>query len=163
MKNNKILMFKKCLLNIRRWVLYNTTYLNEQLHFLSTELEKAEINEQFVHIITHIPVGNKECIEPWEVSYTNLIKRYKLDIFFHNGKCKVFVTFRFSHIIKGQFYGHTHTDELKMFYDENQIPINVGYNGASLTPYTKYNPNYKLLIVDPNSYVSIVSATTSVV
>ncbi|XP_018573184.1 sphingomyelin phosphodiesterase 1-like [Anoplophora glabripennis] len=119
--------------NLNWWLLYNTTYLNEQLHFLSTELEKAEKNEQFVHIITHIPVGNKECIEPWEVSYNNLIKR-------------------FSHIIKGQFYGHTHTDELKIFYDEKHIPINVGYNGASLTPYQKYNPNYKIITVDPYSY-----------
>ncbi|KAJ8919135.1 hypothetical protein NQ315_012120, partial [Exocentrus adspersus] len=116
-----------------KWLLYDTAFFNEQLQFLSRELVESEQNEQFVHIITHVPVGNKECIEPWEVSYNNLVNR-------------------FSHIIKGQFYGHTHTDELKIFYDENHLPVNVGYNGASLTPYTKYNPNYKVIVVDPNSY-----------
>lgn len=63
---------------------------------------------------------------------------------------------RFSHIVKGQFYGHTHTDELKIFYDENGTAINIGYNGASLTPYKKYNPNYKIITVDPYSFVSTV-------
>ncbi|KAJ8941450.1 hypothetical protein NQ318_016890 [Aromia moschata] len=115
------------------WVLHNTTFLNEQLSFLSNELQEAEEHEEFVHIITHIPVGNKECIEPWEVAYNSLVKR-------------------FSHIIKGQFYGHTHTDEIKIFYDDYGTPVNVGYNGGSLTPYTKYNPNYKLMTVDPNTY-----------
>ncbi|CAH1175864.1 unnamed protein product [Phaedon cochleariae] len=119
--------------NLNWWLLYNTAYLSEQLKFLSDELLKSEQNEQFVHILAHVPVGNEECIEPWEENYNAIVER-------------------FSHIIQGQFYGHTHTDELKIFYKNYSEPINVGYNGGSLTPYTKFNPNYKVMTVDPDSY-----------
>ncbi|KAJ8971577.1 hypothetical protein NQ314_000634 [Rhamnusium bicolor] len=61
--------------NFNWWVLYNTTFFNEQLEFLSNELAEAEENGQFAHIITHMPVGNKECIEPWEVNYNSIVKR----------------------------------------------------------------------------------------
>ncbi|KAJ8965914.1 hypothetical protein NQ317_014102 [Molorchus minor] len=37
--------------------------------WLPNELQKAEQNKQFVHILMHAPVGNEECIEPWEVSH----------------------------------------------------------------------------------------------
>lgn len=63
--------------------------------------------------------------------------------------------FRFAHIIKGQFFGHTHTDSIKIFYNETDgKPNNVAYNGAGLTTFTKYNPNYKIISVDPNTFVS---------
>ncbi|VEN41643.1 unnamed protein product [Callosobruchus maculatus] len=40
-----------------------------------------------------------------------------------------------------------------MFYDEKTgEAINVGYNGASLTTYEDYNPNYKVMYVDSNTY-----------
>ncbi|VEN41642.1 unnamed protein product [Callosobruchus maculatus] len=116
------------------WLLYNTTYINEQLDFLRNEMEDSEAKGQFVHIITHVPTGNGECVQPWERSFVALVQR-------------------FAHIIVGQFYGHTHTDELKMFYDEKTgEAINVGYNGASLTTYEDYNPNYKVMYVDSNTY-----------
>lgn len=67
----------------------------------------------------------------------------------------IIVIFRFAHILKGQFFGHEHTDELKIFYDDdNKTPINVGFNGGALTPYTNYNPNYKIMTVDSSTYVS---------
>ncbi|CAH1999492.1 unnamed protein product [Acanthoscelides obtectus] len=116
------------------WLMYNTTYINEQLDFMRVELEDSEARGQFVHIIAHVPTGNGECVQPWERSYVALVRR-------------------FAHIIVGQFYGHTHTDELKIFYDEDYLkPINVGYNGASLTTYEDYNPNYKVMYVDRNTY-----------
>lgn len=66
------------------------------------------------------------------------------------------LNFRFADIIKGQFYGHEHTDELKIFYSEdNETPINVGWNGAGVTPYINLNPNYKIMTVDTYTYVSI--------
>ncbi|CAH1126971.1 unnamed protein product [Ceutorhynchus assimilis] len=116
------------------WLLYDTTFFKEQLLFLTNELTEAESKGQFVHILAHVFPGEKECIEPWEVNYNSLITR-------------------FSHIIKGQFFGHTHTDGLKIFYSKiDGSPINVAFNGASLTPYTKYNPNYKILTVDPDTF-----------
>ncbi|CAG9841105.1 unnamed protein product [Diabrotica balteata] len=114
------------------FLLLDTEYIKEQLQFLIRELEESEQKRQFVHILAHISVGNKECIEPWEVSYNKIVQRY-------------------AHIIKGQFVGHTHTDELKIFYDKEKNPINVVYNGASLTPFVQYNPNYKIMHVDPDT------------
>ncbi|VEN41644.1 unnamed protein product [Callosobruchus maculatus] len=115
------------------WLLYDFKFLEEQLNFLKNELEDSEAKEQFVHIIAHQPTGNGECIRPWERSYVALVRR-------------------FAHIIVGQFNGHTHTDELKIFFDENGEPINVGYNGASLTTFQNYNPNYKVMSLDRNTY-----------
>uniref|UniRef100_A0A6P7FSC4 Sphingomyelin phosphodiesterase 1-like n=1 Tax=Diabrotica virgifera virgifera TaxID=50390 RepID=A0A6P7FSC4_DIAVI len=117
------------------WLLLDTEYMKEQLQFLILELEESEKKKQFVHILAHISVGNQECIEPWEISYNKIVQRY-------------------AHIIKGQFVGHTHTDELKIFYDKDKKPINMAFNGASLTSYVQYNPNYKILHVDPDTLVS---------
>ncbi|KAL1490758.1 hypothetical protein ABEB36_013403 [Hypothenemus hampei] len=120
--------------NLNWWLLYDTSFLKEQLEFLKLELLAAESQAQYVHIVAHVFPGNRECIEPWEANYNMLITR-------------------FAHIIKGQFFGHTHTDGLKVFYSKiNGKPNNVGYNGASLTPFVKYNPNYKILYVDPNNF-----------
>ncbi|CAG9854387.1 unnamed protein product [Phyllotreta striolata] len=118
--------------NFNWWLLLNTKFIDEQLQFLNRELEESERNHQFVHIIGHVSVGNQECIRPWEISYNKIVQR-------------------FAHIIKGQFVGHTHTDELKIFYDSKSKPINMAYNGASLTPFVKFNPNYKVLHVHPTT------------
>ncbi|XP_072399673.1 sphingomyelin phosphodiesterase 1-like [Diabrotica undecimpunctata] len=118
--------------NFNWWLLLDTEFIDEQLQFLIQELEDSEQSEQYVHILTHIPVGNNECIQPWEASYNKIVQRY-------------------AHIIKGQFVGHTRTDELKIFYDTFKTPINVAFNGASLTPYKNNNPSYKIVHVHPDT------------
>ncbi|XP_028140393.1 sphingomyelin phosphodiesterase-like [Diabrotica virgifera virgifera] len=115
------------------WLFYNTTYMQTELNWLQTELLASEAKGQYVHIVGHNTLGNYECISPWEDTYLKIVRR-------------------FSHIIKGQFVGHTHTDELKIFYDEDgTTPINVAFNGASLTTYTTYNPNIKVVAVSPDT------------
>jgi sphingomyelin phosphodiesterase len=47
----------------------------------------------------------------------------------------------------GQFYGHTHWDDFKIFFDEDR-PINSLYIGSSVTAYTDLNPGYKVFHVD---------------
>lgn len=50
------------------------------------------------------------------------------------------------------FNGHTHNDELQIFYDETATqPLVVAYNGGSITPYSDINPNYKVYEVDAES------------
>ncbi|XP_066138359.1 sphingomyelin phosphodiesterase 1-like isoform X2 [Euwallacea fornicatus] len=130
--NNNVCYIYNC--KVSRWLLYDTRFLREQLEFLKKELLEAESLGQYVHIVSHVFPGTRECIEPWEVNYNSLITR-------------------FAHIIKGQFFGHTHTDSLKVFYSKiDGTPNNVGYNGASLTPFVKYNPNYKIVVVDPDTF-----------
>ncbi|XP_050517639.1 sphingomyelin phosphodiesterase-like isoform X2 [Diabrotica virgifera virgifera] len=116
------------------WLLLQTRFIDEQLQFLVRELEKSERYEQYVHILTHLPVGNNDCIQPWEASYTKIVERY-------------------AHIIKGQFYGHTGTDGFKIFYDTYSRPINAAFNGANLSPYQNSNPAYKIVHVHPDTMI----------
>lgn len=67
-----------------------------------------------------------DCLKIWSNNYYLIIDRY-------------------SEIIKGQFFGHTHVDELEIFYDEKTLkkPINMAYVGPSITTYENMNPGYR--------------------
>uniref|UniRef100_A0A336MKI9 CSON003052 protein n=1 Tax=Culicoides sonorensis TaxID=179676 RepID=A0A336MKI9_CULSO len=100
------------------WTFYSTESQTSQLQWLHDTLLAAENRNESVHILTHIYPGEGSCFKVWAREYKRIIER-------------------FSHLIKAQFYGHTHYDEFNIFYDsQNQSkPINVGWNGGSLTPY----------------------------
>lgn len=91
-----------------------------------------------MHILAHIPPNSKECQGTWKREYITIIER-------------------FAHIITAQFNGHTHNDEIRLFYDsDNDAKIyNVAWNGGSTTAYSDLNPNYKLYIVNRKNYVSV--------
>ncbi len=58
---------------------------------------------------------------------------------------------RFESIIMGQFYGHTHKDEIQIFYDTSEKPsrpVNSLYVGGATTAYTDANPGFKVYHVD---------------
>ncbi len=56
---------------------------------------------------------------------------------------------RFAATIKGQFYGHTHFDEFKVFFNRvDKRPSNVAHVGPSLTPFENLNYGYKIYHVD---------------
>lgn len=60
---------------------------------------------------------------------------------------------RFFKIIAAQFDGHTHKNELNIFYDQSgEFAINAAFNGGSLTPNTNVNPNYVVYLVDEESF-----------
>ena len=70
---------------------------------------------------------------------------------------------RYEGTITGQFFGHTHYDELEIFYDADsdfQRPVSVAYIGPSVTPFTSLNPGYRVYVVDGNysasSWVSLI-------
>lgn len=110
-----------------------------QLQWLADTLLQAEKDGEFVHILAHIPANN-ECYSTWKREYLKIVDRY-------------------ARIIRAQFNGHTHNDEILLFYsnDNNTTINNVAWNGGSATPFTKLNPNYKLYIVDNKNYVSVLS------
>ena len=100
-------------------------------------LLKAENNSEFVHILAHIPPGDHSCFFVWSREYRKIVNR-------------------FHHIIAAQFNGHTHNEELRVFYhpeDKTKI-INVAWNGGSITPYANLNPNYKIYDISLSDYVS---------
>jgi len=57
---------------------------------------------------------------------------------------------RFENTIAAQFFGHTHFDELELFYpkEERYRPCSVAYIGPSVTPYYNLNPGYRIYYVD---------------
>lgn len=110
-----------------------------QLQWLADTLLQAEKDGEFVHILAHVPANN-ECQSTWKREYLKIVNRY-------------------ARIIKAQFNGHTHNDEVQVFYssDNSTTVNNVAWNGGSATTFANLNPNYKLYIVDSKNYVSVLS------
>ena len=50
---------------------------------------------------------------------------------------------RFRDIIAAQFFGHTHYDEIEIFYDSVGKPISVAYIAPSVTSYARMKPSYR--------------------
>ncbi|XP_043471211.1 sphingomyelin phosphodiesterase 1-like [Leptopilina heterotoma] len=117
------------------WILYQPKDQDGQLKWLMETLHQAENDNEFVHILAHIPPGDNSCLVAWSRAFRKIVNRY-------------------SHIISAQFNGHTHNDELKVFYspDDNSKIINVAWNGGSITTYSNLNPNYKIYEINGNDY-----------
>ena len=65
----------------------------------------------------------------------------------------------------GQFYGHTHSDEYQLFFNNDQLnlakstkelteltPVNVAYLAPSLTTFVGSNPGYRIYEIDSTTY-----------
>lgn len=99
-----------------RWLLVNSTDPSSELKWLIAELQKAENNNEKVHIIGminqfrahqwdviesfagHIAPGSSDCMKSWSSNFYNIVNRYE-------------------HTIKALFYGHSHADEFQVFYE----------------------------------------------
>ncbi|KAI0094211.1 Metallo-dependent phosphatase-like protein, partial [Irpex rosettiformis] len=108
------------------------------LRFLTDELEDAEEKGEKVWIIGHVLSG-------WDG--TNAL-----------GNPTDFVD-RFSpHVIANIFWGHTHEDQLSIFYANNGTNISaetaqaVSWIGPSLTPLTRLNSGFRLYEVDSATF-----------
>lgn len=122
--------------NCFRWLWYQPEDPDGQLRWLEKTLLQAETDSEFVHILAHIPAGN-ECQKTWRQEYLKIVNRY-------------------AHIIRAQFNGHTHNDEVLLYFggDNNTRVNNVAWNGGSATAFTNLNPNYKFYTVHSTNYVS---------
>ncbi|CAG0912348.1 unnamed protein product [Notodromas monacha] len=58
---------------------------------------------------------------------------------------------RFRDTVTGQFYGHTHYDDVQIFYDKDSQPFNVAYVGPSVTPFVGINPAYRVYTMDADT------------
>ncbi|KAF5302364.1 hypothetical protein FQA39_LY10403 [Lamprigera yunnana] len=115
------------------WLFYDDVDPFGQLQWLADTLAEAEKNKEFVHIISHVPTGDGQCLHNWSDQYVKIIQR-------------------FAHIITAQFNGHTHNDDTIVFFDIESKPINVAFNGGSLTPFSNLNPNYKMYQIDSTTF-----------
>ncbi|XP_015119724.1 sphingomyelin phosphodiesterase [Diachasma alloeum] len=117
------------------WLIYEPNDLGGQLKWLVETLLNAEENAEFVHILSHVPSGNPDQQNTWSREYRRIVNR-------------------FSHIIAGQFNGHTHRDEFNIFYDPHDYSkvVSVAWNGGSLTTWVFVNPNYRTCTVNSKTY-----------
>ncbi|CAH2105780.1 unnamed protein product [Euphydryas editha] len=115
------------------WLVYDPLESKRLMEWLVQELHKAELIGEKVHILAHIPPGVHDLYYTWTREYNRVINR-------------------FSKTIAGEFNGHTHSDEFKVFYNEAGAPAAVAWGAGSATAYSDYNCNYKIATFDPNTY-----------
>ncbi|CAH2244200.1 sphingomyelin phosphodiesterase-like [Pararge aegeria] len=116
------------------WLVYDPLDAKRHLDWLVQELHKAEIAGDKVHILGHIPPGVHDFIYTWTREYNRIVTR-------------------FASTIAGEFTGHTHGDEFKIFYSlQNGRPISIAWGAGSVTAYTNFNLNYKIATIDPRSF-----------
>lgn len=113
------------------WLMINSTDPANQLQWLVQVLQSSEDKGEKVHIIGHIPPGL--CLGSWSWNYYHIVNRYESTI-------------------AGQFFGHTHTDEFQIFYDEETLtrPLSVAFVAPSVTTYVNLNPGYRVYVLDGN-------------
>jgi len=102
-----------------------------ELAWLVQELLASELKGQKVHILSHVPPGNDDCLGSWGREYSKIISR-------------------FEGTVMAQFYGHTHNDEFMIFYDseDSSRAVNFGFVAPSVTTYTNLNPAYRVYTID---------------
>ncbi|XP_028168351.1 sphingomyelin phosphodiesterase-like, partial [Ostrinia furnacalis] len=115
------------------WLVYDPLDSKKHLDWLIEELHKAELAGEKVHILAHIPPGVHDLTHTWTREYYRIVNR-------------------FSDTIAAEFNGHTHSDEFKVFYSPDNEPINVAWGGGSVTSYTFYNLNYKIVTFNPQNF-----------
>ncbi|XP_077489009.1 sphingomyelin phosphodiesterase-like [Amblyomma americanum] len=120
------------------WLLLDPRDPAEQLAFLVNELEDSESKGEKVHIIGHIPPGQGDCLHVWSANYNSIIRR-------------------FESTVRAQFFGHTHNDELELFYElvgrgrsQRQRPYAVAYVAPSTTTFNSGHPAFRIYVLDGN-------------
>ncbi|KAI8978467.1 Metallo-dependent phosphatase-like protein [Pilobolus umbonatus] len=118
---------------------------NGILSWLIDELQDSEDKNEKVWIIGHIAPGDDTCFHDYSNYYYQIVDRY-------------------NHVIASQFFGHTHQDELTLFYknDMRQTAdnaISVGYIAPSITPFLNVNPGFRVYKIDTVTFEVVDSIT----
>jgi sphingomyelin phosphodiesterase len=120
------------------WLMYKPIDPGNQLEWLVNQLSLAEDSGQSAYIVGHIPPDNTQCTPRWVHNYLQIVER-------------------FNATIKGQYFGHTHFDEIRILYSSNNksLPIGVAYLTPSVTAYEMVNPAFRMYTIDymVSSYV----------
>ena len=116
-------------------LLYDSSQVRSMYKWLENELEKAEKNGEIVHIMDHIPMNNQQHSTECQ------------------GRLKILMD-KYQNIIKGYFSGHTHNEFLSIIHEYNneKKPTIINYINSGLTPYSQYNPSFRMYLVDKNDY-----------
>ncbi|EMD32798.1 hypothetical protein CERSUDRAFT_161311 [Gelatoporia subvermispora B] len=135
--------------NLFNYINLTTSDTSGMLRFLTDELQDAEDEGDRVWILGHVLSG-------WDG--TNPLAN-PTNLFYQ-------IVDRFSpHVIAGIFFGHTHEDQLEIFYANNGTVMNaetaqaVAWIAPSLTPLTNLNSGFRMYEVDSATF-DIVNAYT---
>ncbi|CAG8956934.1 hypothetical protein HYFRA_00011984 [Hymenoscyphus fraxineus] len=111
-------------------------------NFLINELQAAEDNCERVWIIGHVLSGwdgTNPLLGPSDLFY-QIVDRYS------------------PHVIANIFWGHTHEDQIILYYSNNgtvrstDTAQTVGWIGPSVTPLTNLNSGYRMYSVDTSTF-----------
>ncbi|CAM0138790.1 unnamed protein product [Umbelopsis sp. WA50703] len=113
--------------------------------WLIRHLQRAEDEGKRVWITGHIAPGDNTCLHDYSNYYYQIVERYA------------------PHVIAGQFFGHTHRDELEIFYKNDEKTasnaISTAYLAPAITPFSKMNPGFRVYKVDAETFEVIDSLT----
>uniref|UniRef100_A0A914PM50 Sphingomyelin phosphodiesterase n=1 Tax=Panagrolaimus davidi TaxID=227884 RepID=A0A914PM50_9BILA len=117
------------------YLFINQTDPDGTMTWFLEQLEDAERNGDKVHVVAHIPGGGGEALEGWAINYYNAVNR-------------------FEDTIVAQFFGHTHSEEYNVVYEDPENaqsrPTGIVYSAPSLTTYSEFNPAYRIYTIDGN-------------
>ncbi|KAJ9073691.1 hypothetical protein DSO57_1013509 [Entomophthora muscae] len=110
---------------------------NGMFTWLIQELQEVEDNGGWAYLASHIPPGSTDFYQHWSEAYHRIIERY-------------------AHVISGQFYGHLHTDEFEIFYNQANktaaTAISTAYLAPSVSTMNGINPSYRVYSVEQATY-----------
>ena len=97
-------------------------------------LRQSEKAGEYVFIIGHIPPGDSNYLTQCSKRYNALIDR-------------------FSYVIKGQFFGHTHYDEFKIVHEYFNYTNIAGliFTAPSVTTYSNRMPSFRIYDVNASN------------
>uniref|UniRef100_A0A183CGW4 Sphingomyelin phosphodiesterase n=1 Tax=Globodera pallida TaxID=36090 RepID=A0A183CGW4_GLOPA len=117
------------------FIYLNQTDPDGSLTWLVDQLWTVEKANESVYILAHMPPGDKECLESWSRNYYRIINR-------------------FADTIAAQFFGHTHADSFRLFYEDmnnaSSRVLSMLYIAPSVTTYVGVNPAYRVYVANPN-------------
>jgi sphingomyelin phosphodiesterase len=81
--------------------------------------------------VANIALNRRECTQAWVFNFINIVERFKDKIV-------------------GQFYGHSHADEFRVIYSNNNFskPVGSQFVSPSLGTYTLFNSAYRTYKTD---------------
>jgi len=115
------------------WLLVNRTdAISHQFDWIVDVLKQARALNEKVIFIGH--AVSSDWYDEFALQFVEIVDEYR-------------------DVIADQFYGHSHSSSLQLFYDNatGTIPLSTAYIVGSLTPYTDLNPGWRMYSYDRDS------------
>lgn len=122
--------------NLNFFLIKDPTDPGQQISWMEQVLRQAELDKEIVFIIGHIPPGDSTFLTQCSLRYNALADR-------------------FSQIIRGHFYGHTHLDEFRIIpeYFNSTNVAGIIFTAPSLTTYSFQSPSFRVFDVDTETLI----------